>query len=285
MKNITKLTFTLFLISQLASAQSPWTREKGKAYIQMGFSGIFFNTVADKNGDKKELNADYADITIQAYAEYGITSKLETQLILPYKSLSATNNVITTTTTTTVATTKSFSGLGNVSLGLKYKILDSKWKLSSGLLFSPKTSQYDEKTGFVTGFNATVVLPYITVGSSGGKWYYYGNIGYGYMTNNYSDYFRFNGEVGYNVIPKGHIIFAIDTRNIVSQESAFSDLNELTKQSPSYRDRQSYNALGLKLNYEFLKDKFGANFSAFGAFGNEYAPLAPSLNLGAYVKL
>jgi hypothetical protein len=275
MKKLVKLTF-LILFTQIAQAQSPWTREKGKAYVQLGFSGIFFNEYAGEDGKADPLGLDYSDVTLQLYSEYGISSKLEAQLILPYKSLSFSGELLGN------KISESFSGLGNISLGLKYKIMDSNWKLSSGILLSPKTSQYDAKTSFSTGFNATAVLPYVTVGSSSGKWYYYGNVGYGYMTNDYSDYFRFNAEVGYNVIPKGHIMIAVDTRNIVSKEDAFVKDN---KQSLTYVDRQTYNAFGLKMNYEFVQDKFGANFSIFGAAGNEYTPLAPSFNLGAYVKL
>jgi hypothetical protein len=275
-KTIKTLFFIALFLSQSTFAQSPWTREKGKAYVQLGFSGIFFNEFAGKDGKAITLPADYSDVTLQLYSEYGITSKLETQLILPFRSLSATGNILGN------SISKSFSGLGNVSLGLKYKIIDSNWKLSSGLLFTPKTSQYDSESSFSTGFNATTLLPYITLGSSSGKWYYYGNIGYGYMTNDFSDYFRFNAEVGYNVIPKGYIMITIDTRNIVSEEDAFT---KAENQTFSYSDRQTYNAFGLKLNYEFVQDKFGTNFSIFGAAGNEYTPLAPSFNFGAYVKL
>ena len=273
MKKLLKIVIVMTLLSfHFSNAQSPWTREKGKAYVQLGFSGLFYNQIADENGDKVDLNADVADVTVQAYSEYGITNQLEVQLIVPIKTIGY--------QTDNSAVTQSFAGIGNITLGLKYKVFDKNWKISTGLQFSPRTSQIDEDSGISSGFDAVTALPYVTIGTSSGKWYYYGNVGYGYMTNDYSDYFRLNAEVGYNVIPKGHIILALDTRNIVSEEAAFEQ-----KQWFSYSDRQTYNALGLKLNYEFLKDKFGVNFSAFGAFGNKNAPLAPSINLAAYVKL
>lgn len=275
MKKTVKILIVVTLLSfHFSNAQSPWTREKGKAYVQLGFSGLFYNQIADEDGEKVDLNTDVTDMTIQTYAEYGITNQLEAQLILPFKAVAYQED--------NSSVTQSFAGIGNITLGLKYKVLDKNWKISTGLQFSPKTSQFDEESDLSTGFNASTALPYVSVGTSSGKWYYYGNIGYGYMTNDYSDYFRLNAELGYNVIPKGHIILALDTRNIVSKEDAFE---KDEKQWPSYIDRQTYNAFGLKLNYEFLKDKFGANFSAFGAFGNQNAPLAPSINLAAYVKL
>lgn len=256
----------------MIAAQSPWTKEKGKAFVQLGFSGIFYNK-AEINGKTTNLNADYSDITIQAYSEYGISNKLEAKLIVPFKSVIYT--IIN-------GNSNSYSALGNVTLGLKYKIYDKSWKISSGILVSPKTSQYDTKSGLSSGFNATNVLPYISVGSSKGKWYYFANLGYGYMSNNYSDYVKLAAELGYKAIPKGYIMLALDTRNTVNKENAFT--ND-AKQWISYSDRQTFEAVGLKLNYEFLQDKMGVNFSVFGAFGNNNAPLAPSLNLGLYAKL
>ena len=125
-------------------------------------------------------------------------------------------------------------------------------------------------------------MPYITFGSSKGKWYYFGNIGYGYLNNNYSDYLRLVLEAGYKFSEKGYLIFAVDTRNIINKEAAF--LND-TKQSIFYLDQQNYYGVGLKLNYEFKKDNFGVNSSVFGGIDNNNVALAPSFNLGVYLKL
>jgi hypothetical protein len=269
--NYNLLIIALLLVNNI-HAQSPWSMDKGKAYVQVGFSGLFYNQ-AEIKGKTVKYNGDFTDITIQAYSEYGITNKLEAQLIVPFKNVGFAPNVGTKT---------SFSAIGNITLGLKYKFFDKNWKISSGVQILPKTSQFDAKSGLSSGFNATTIIPYISAGSSAGKWYYFGNFGYGYMNNDYSDYIRIGAEVGYNVFPKAHIMLALETRNIVNNENAST--ND-AKQWASYLDRQTYNALGLKINYEFVKDKFGANFSAFGAFGNNNAPLAPSLNFGLYTKL
>ncbi|MCW2118413.1 transporter [Flavobacterium sp. 7A] len=264
------------LFTQLSQAQSPWTKEKGKAYVQVGFSGLFYN-LAQIDGVKTTLNADYSDVTSQIYTEYGLTDKLEAQFILPYKFINVTSTVNTNSA--------SLSGLGNITLGLKYKIHDKNWKISTGLQYIANTIESGtgiDGKNLSTGFAANTFVPYVTAGTSNGKWYYFGNIGYGYMTNDYSDYLKFDAELGYSIVPKGHLILAFNSKNVVSKEKAF-DKN--STKWPSYLDRQTYNALGLKFNYEFKQDKFGANFAVFGAFGNENAPLAPSLNLGIYTKL
>jgi len=273
MKKLTLLFTIGFVCTQVATAQSPWTREKGKSYVQLGFTGLFYDQI-QLDGEKEVLPNDISDITVQAYAEYGITNDLEAQLIVPFKSVSYESKI--------GSTSESLSGLGNVSLGLKYKLYDEKWKISSGLLYSANSITKDNDIGLTTGFNANTFLPYISAGSSVGKWYYYGNVGYGYMDNDYSDYFKATFEVGYEIIKNGHLMFILDTRNIVSKESAF-DNDKF--QWPSYLDRQTYNAVGFKGNYEFKKNKFGVNFAFIGATGIDNAPLAPTINFGLYTKL
>jgi hypothetical protein len=263
----------LLLVTSISLAQSPWTREKGKSFVQLGLTSLSYDSFQFDNKKIDNLGK-FSDLTFQVYAEYGITQKLEAQLILPYKVISF-DNAITNTTA-------NISGLGNVSLGLKYKLYDKAWKISSGIMYNARSIKIDGANDLSTGFNAATILPYVSVGTSINKWYYFGNIGYGYMNNDYSDYLKATFEVGYEVIKNGHLIFVLDTRNVISKEDAFK--ND-TAQWASYLDRQTYNAIGLKANYEFTKDKFGANFAAIGATGIENAPLAPTLNLGIYAKL
>lgn len=267
---------TLFFIFQLAEAQSPWTKAKGKAYVQLGASGLFYDLAAI-NGKEVKLGADYSDVTTQLYTEYGLTNKLEAQFILPYKFNSITSK--------TGSLSQSLSGLGNVTLGLKYKLSDKNWKWSAGLQYIANTTTraaIGNGQFLTTGFEANTYVPYLTAGTSKGNWYYYGNLGYGYMSNDFSDYLKFDAELGYKITTKSHLIFALNTKNVVVQEKAFDNNATLW---PSYLDRQTYNAMGLKFNYEFKPEKMGANFALFGAFGNDNAPLAPSLNIGLYSKL
>ncbi|KIX21528.1 hypothetical protein SY27_07445 [Flavobacterium sp. 316] len=271
MKKVIVLFVVGLLGSQFSNAQSPWTREKGKAYVQLGLTSLSYDAI-QFDGNKVENVGDYSDITIQAYAEYGITDKLEAQLVLPYKTASYEN----------VGVSESISGMGNISLGLKYKLSDKNWKISSGIVYSANSIKKDkELVVSTTGFNASTILPYVSIGSSHNKWYYFGNIGYGYMDNDYSDFLKATIEVGYNIIPKGHLMLVLDTKNVVSKEDAYLEDN---LQWASHLDRQTYNALGIKANYEFVEGKFGANFSTFGAFGIDNAPLAPTINLGVYTK-
>lgn len=263
----------LFVSAATVNAQSPWTKEKGKAYVQLGVTGLFYNT-AQINDQKITFGGDYSDVTTQVYSEYGLSNNLEALVILPIKSASFKAN--------SEGGTEKLSGLGNITLGLKYKIYDQKWKISTGIQYQANSAKNNASSGLSTGINANTFIPYVTAGSSDGKWYYFGNIGYGYITNHYSDYLKIGAELGYLVMPKGHLILALDTKNPVAKENAF--LSNASRW-PSYLDRQTYNAVGLKFNYEFSADKYGANIAAFGAFGNNNAPLAPTINFAVYAKL
>ena len=262
----------LLLLTSLTFAQSPWTREKGKTYLQVGFTSLSYNSF-QLNGKKVDIAGKVNDQTFQIYSEYGLTKNLEAQVILPYKVIAVDNSLTSKST--------NLSGFGNLTFGLKYKWFDKNWKISSGIIYSANSIKIDAVNSLSTGFNAATILPYISVGTSINKWYYFANIGYGYMNNNYSDYLKATFEVGYNIIENGHLIFVLDTRNIINKESAF--LKD-TAQWSSYLDRQTFNAIGLKANYEFSKDKFGANFAAIGATGIDNAPLAPTFNVGIYSK-
>ena len=267
------LIVLLSIFTKVTYAQSPWTREKGKAFVQLGFTSLSYEKYR-KNGIDINDNHKYTDMTIQAYSEYGITDKLEVTLIVPIKYVGFNNSIS--------HHKESLSGLGNITAGLKYKFYDKTWKISGGVNFIFNSIKTHPVEKLSTGFNANTITPYLSAGSSYGKWYYFGNIGYGYMDNNYSDYLKSTFEVGYEIIEKGHLIFVVDSRNIVKKESAF--LDEIS-QWASYLDRQNYNAVGIKGNYEFTKDKYGANFAVFGATNIGNAPLAPTLNIGLYAKL
>ena len=51
MKKSIKTILLASLISSVSFAQSPWTKDKGKAYVQVGVTGLFYNSYADENGN------------------------------------------------------------------------------------------------------------------------------------------------------------------------------------------------------------------------------------------
>lgn len=276
MKSKLFLTFNLLFISLGLFAQSPWLKGQNKAYVQVGLSSIQYSQVR-YDGTQFDTGRNNSDVTLQAYAEYGITDKLDATAILPYKMLGYEDK--------TTAISERFSGLGNVTLGLKYRLSDKAWKMATGLHFSANSIQSDEVLGFRTGFDASTILPYFTIGSSKGKFYYFGNFGYGYMTNDYSDYLKVGLEAGYKFWKNMHVITVFDLRKSITKEAFYTNDALSYVQTSNYLDRQDFLAFGVKLNYEFVKDKYGVNLSGYGAFDYDNSPAAAALNIGIYTKL
>ena len=98
----------LLLLTSITFAQSPWTREKGKTYLQLGFTSLSYNSF-QLDGKKVDIAGRVSDQTFQIYSEYGISKNLEAQVILPYKSILVENSVSSSTT--------NLSGLGNITVG------------------------------------------------------------------------------------------------------------------------------------------------------------------------
>ena len=273
MKNKTIFVLFALFLSSTIFGQSPWLQGKNKAFVQLGFSGIFYNEVKLEQETITDI-ADYRDITMQLYSEYGITDKLDILAIVPYKLVGYDGILL--------PQNENLSGIGNVTLGLKYKLCDGIWKLSAGLNYTGNTTTSNSDLGLRTGFQSNTYLPYLSLGSSSGKWYYFGNLGYGFMSNTYSDFLKVGGEVGYKFLKNTHIIAVSDLRSTLN--SGTFENNQDYFASGFYLDGQNYLAAGLKINHEFIENKIGANLSAIGAFALENAPNAPSLNIGVYTK-
>ena len=265
------------LFSATLSGQSPWTQGKNKAFVQAGFSGIFYDKVRTDAKDVT-LNTNISDVTAQLYSEFGLTTDLDISIVLPYKTIKSKLKDGTSTT--------ALSGFGNVSVGLKYKFFDKQWKISSGLYFSSQANTKNELLGLRTGFGASTFMPYLSAGTSKNNWYYFANVGYGLMTNNYTDFVKMGGEVGYKFAKNTHIIFNLDYKKALKTEDFFDSAeNEIYQTTTLYTDKQEFGGIGLKLNHEFVADKFGINLGAIGAFYLNNLPAAPSINTGIYYKL
>ena len=258
-------------------AQGPWTKGKGKGYFQVGLSSFFYDKIK-LEGKDVDLAVDVSDITTQVYAEYGLTDKFDLSLGLPIKSFSVKNKI--------TSNSQSVSGLGNVSIGLKYKLYDADWKIAAGLQYSGNTATKNKDNDLRTGFGANTYLPYVSAGKSHGKMYYFANIGYGYMSNEYTDFFKVGGEFGYKFLQNTHAILNLEIHAPLGEEAYYKTLDNLFSSSISnFNDKQCFFAIGLKINHEFVAEKFGANLGAIGAFSQDNLPLATTINLGIYYKL
>jgi len=151
MKQIT--LFLLLCVSLSIFGQSPWTKKKKEAYLQLSYTTIPKYT--ELFGDpvlntEREIN----DNTLQFFTEYGLTDKTTLIVNLPLKFVSS-NALVDVDNTSPVTIEDSKTTLGNIQLGLKHKFIHKKWLLSGQLSVEANTtSEFEEASGLRTGYDA-----------------------------------------------------------------------------------------------------------------------------------
>ncbi|MBL4585998.1 MAG: hypothetical protein JKX84_02925, partial [Flavobacteriales bacterium] len=255
------ITILLFvgLLAQSAFAGGPWPRKKGSGYAQLGFTYLGYSKFFNKEGGITELPRRVTDFTTQLYIDYGITDRLSFTGVLPFRYVATSNKVFasdpvyfsdTLVFRDTISANGLF-GLNTVLMGLKYNIINKKVVFSVGLNGEANVAKYDSLTTLRTGPLTFVINPYVSVGSSFGKFYTLLDAGYRLRTNNYTDQINFNFEIGYSWNKKTYLIAAANgliplgnggyDNNVTSGNPKGRDL--LTSLSPN---NQQYVGYGLK---------------------------------------
>ncbi|MFT4532757.1 MAG: hypothetical protein ACJA1A_000429 [Saprospiraceae bacterium] len=176
----------------------------------------------------------------------------------------------------------SLSGLGNAEIGLKYNFLDKAILVTGQLSVSLPLGSKDLESGLQTGYDATVVTPYISVGKGLGKSYIYGYIGHEFTSNDYNDNLRLGVEYGQKFFSKLWTIVAFNMKEPTSRTD--KKLDNRIEETRLFVNNQYYNSLSLKLIYE-INEKLGVNGSAnlISVRANNL-PFQSPLSLGVYLK-
>ncbi|SEC42419.1 hypothetical protein SAMN04489761_2954 [Tenacibaculum sp. MAR_2009_124] len=258
-------------------AQSPWTKKKNEAYLQLSFSSI-------SNYSELFGNPDYAtdreitDNTLQLYTEYGLSDKTTLFGSVPLKMVQSGNPTLNIAITPEGSETS----LGNIQLGVKHNFYNKKWLISGQIGVEANTSTYTATSGLRTGYDAWTVTPLILVGRGFNNWYIQAFTGVDIRTNNYSSAYKLGGEVGYKAIDWLWVAGFLDgVASFQNGEVVIPTNNGLTG---LYVNNQSYAAFGLKLIGE-INDKFGTNVGIGGALGGRNVAKKPAFSVGFYYKL
>lgn len=269
----------LFLLTlpTLSMAGGPWIRGYRKGFAQLSYSGLFYNSTFGSTGSELAAYRNTSDVTLQLYAEYGIANDWEIRGILPYKLLrtgTSTNQAANPVPAGTL------TGIGNIGLGVKRAVIAGVVSVGVDVLASTFTN--NDRLGLRTGYEGFTVLPNVSVGFSGNRTYGYAEVGYGFMTQNYSDFAKINGEFGYQLHPKLWVAAVADFRLPVGNGPFFN--TEAYQFTGTYLNNQMYLGTGLKAAYDIVPDKVGLSASVIGALAGENVPFSRSYNAGIFIK-
>ncbi|ABQ25757.1 hypothetical protein [Geotalea uraniireducens] len=181
--------------SATASLAGAWTAKQHAFYEKLAFNYYYSHETFDSSGNRNGTpnNGKFTDYDICNYFEYGLFDNLTVINSLAYKWLENDNNL---------ARTKGY-GLGDVDLGLRYKLLDSeKIGIVATQLLVKIPGTYDKKDPLPLGngqFDTEIRLLY-------GRSLYplipgYGNVEFGYRwrAEGPSDEIRYLVEFGVDV--------------------------------------------------------------------------------------
>jgi protein XagA len=195
-QNVTRAILTIVLVTAFAGASfaGAWTAPKGNFYEKLAYNYYYSHETFDSSGNRGGTpnNGKFTDNNISNYFEYGLTNDLTVINAMTYKWLINEDNTTHTTA----------NSLGDVDLGLRYKLLDSNAGIVSTQLLVKIPGAYGRNDALPLGngqFDTELRLLY-------GRSLYplipgYGNveIGYRWRAEDPSDELRYLVEFGVDI--------------------------------------------------------------------------------------
>jgi len=194
---ISSLTMAILLITASATTcfAGAWTQKSGGFYEQVSFNYYYSSNNFDSDGHHKAMpnSGNFKDFNVTNYLEYGLLDRLTLINSLTYKYLKNDSDTYES---------KGY-GIGDVDLGLKYKLLDSdRFGIFSTQMLFKIPGPYDRNDELPLGngqFDAEIRLLY---GRSLYPWIPgYGNVevGYRWRLEDPSDEIRYLVEFGVDI--------------------------------------------------------------------------------------
>jgi hypothetical protein len=247
--NITHKVGLLLLFSitlgASAGAQQAWTRAKGGYYVQIGGSYLQANSLLNGTSKPIPLNREVTDITLQAYAEYGLTQKITLSAQVPFKLLSVKNTV-----GQPALQDGSLQAFSNLVGAATVNFYQKKGCVVSGkTLISLPTARFSAETGLRSGFDALSAAPSILAGIGRNKFFSSAELGYVFRSNDYSDRLFAAWQIGTFLGKNKRLLAILGLEYMDSMENgSFEDGSAST--TGLYLDEQSYLSPNLKFGFK-----------------------------------
>lgn len=260
-------------------ADGPAIRAHRAGLVQVSYAGQYYNSVFDATGSKNPVFSNTSTVTAQLYAEYGIAKRWEIRGMLPYSLLR------TRTSTNLLANpgpAGTLTALGNIGLGIRRSLLDGPVQLTVGADALASTFTNNDRLGLRSGYEGWTVLPAVSVGYRSRRAYYGAEVGYGFMTKNYSNFLKLSGEAGYQLHPRLSVAGTIDARLSAKNGPFFN--TEAYQFTATYLNNQQYVRAGLKATYTLIPDRLGLLLSVVGVLAGQNVSVAPTYTAGVFIK-
>jgi len=276
MRQLLYVPFYLFSVALFS--QGAWTKSKNEAYVQISYYNIAGYTDVFGSPDYR-TNREITDNTIQLFGEYGVSDKTTLVLSLPLKMIEASELV--QSFGEQITSEGSETTLGNLTIGIKRKLYDSKWIISGQFNVEANTSQYFPESGIRSGYDTWSLAPRLNIGRSFGSFFVQGTTGVDIRFNDYSSNFKFGAEFGAKPVKSLWLIAFLDIST--SFKNGTIVLPEGNRSTALYVNDQEYAAFGAKSIIE-ITEKIGFLASYATAITGNNVPKKAVFGVGLYHK-
>ena len=297
MKKATIISWLLLAFAfQPAHAQSGWAQPQGAGFFKASQglirAGSFFNP------DGEAINITTTSVYISSlYGEYGLNARLTALLDAPLFVRSTINNRESTVDGFVIPGDE-FNGLGDISLGLQYGIIQGKKIVlaASGRVKLPTGENVGGRsellqsgdgawgfTGMLHASHSFYPRPFYATLSAGYQWRGRAQLNYsaGRETTDYDDAFRWNGEIGWTPADSPWRL-ALKLDQVIALENGSG--GGLSGGSSIFGNRISYLGITPEVSY-MLENGWGLAASVGTVAAAKNILAAPLLNLGVVYML
>ncbi|MFZ6012021.1 MAG: hypothetical protein ACOYXT_16885 [Bacteroidota bacterium] len=276
------IVFCFSLLPILAWGGGGWPQPKGKGYYKLGQNWIIASSFYSPSGDIIDIRTTSL-FTTSFYGEYGITDRLTGIAYLPF-FVRGTLNEIRYNQSGTIIPGDEVNAIGDVDIALKYGIIKDKPVVLSatlslgiplgvtaggrGKILQTGDGEFNQMIRFDVSHSFYPAPVYVS---------FYA--GFNNRTNNFSDEFRYGGEIGYTFFKK---LTTIVKLNVV--ESLYNGDDQVAENNGIFSNNTEYFSPTLEIGYQ-LNDRWG--FSASGGFAASGRNIlaSPNWGVGLFLKI
>jgi hypothetical protein len=125
-RTILVVLWCLAMASSMPAQQGGFVRAPGTAYAKIGFTSLRTTALYDASANRTDID-EYGLVTVSAYSEIGVASGI---MAVVDASLARINSW---------QGAEAPSGIGDVSVGMRYAVADSAWPISVGMMLDVPT--------------------------------------------------------------------------------------------------------------------------------------------------
>jgi len=270
----------LFLLFLSAQAGGGWTYVKGKGFVKVSQNAIYSDRFYNPDGEIIDITTiGYYATSI--YAEYGLTDRLTAIAYVPFFTRNTLNKTRFRFSGMEIPGDE-FNSFGDMDLSLQYGFLKSStWVGSVRVLFGIPTGEpQGGDTGILQSgdgeFNQMVRLDFSRPIGKGAWLSFYA--GLNNRTNDFSDEYRFGGEIGTRLWNR---FIAIGKLDVV--QSFFNGDADPSQGGTIFSNNTEFISPAIELAYE-TNSEMGFSLSAAGAFAGRNILASPNFGVGIYKK-